>query len=251
MFLLTVYLTAPPNYGSNCDPSRFNEIGQGIPQDEAICDCGCGAWDPDCLYTKNVSIVCSPTGAVITPGTFTCSPSTFLCIPVANPDFEGPDVDYDEVDNGSNPDRPGGATCDCGLGAWDPDCDYEAFPDIVSHQERYIVCQSVSSSHDAQLFLSNRGYVFSALMCRIFGFYNRFNLHAPLVSIATALRTSVPNLSSPAERSSPATLHCTMSCRLVLLVSTAFLSATAAVAHMIPIAITRIVDSLRDLILLA
>jgi hypothetical protein len=34
--------------GWYCEPAYYDEIGSGADADQAICDCACGAYDPDC-----------------------------------------------------------------------------------------------------------------------------------------------------------------------------------------------------------
>lgn len=91
----------PP--GWTCPPEAWN-AGDGI------CDCACGAPDPDCVLGATVlhcpdGFTCAPDGvcvgpAVVVPDTWTCEP-----------------------------DRYGdGATCDCNCGAPDPDCADPALP---------------------------------------------------------------------------------------------------------------------------
>lgn len=80
--------------GWTCDPTHYS--------DGTVCDCGCGAPDPDCARGLpesgcNEGEVCSAAGACVArvPAAWTCEPTT-----------------YDTNDG-----------CDCGCGAPDPDCE--------------------------------------------------------------------------------------------------------------------------------
>lgn len=81
-----------------CDPDAFD--------DSSVCDCACGAFDPDCNDTTRPvlrcepPLVCDPTGACVID-TSPPRPDTWHC----NPAFYA-----------------SGDDCDCGCGAPDPDC---------------------------------------------------------------------------------------------------------------------------------
>ncbi|PKN56436.1 MAG: hypothetical protein CVU56_16230, partial [Deltaproteobacteria bacterium HGW-Deltaproteobacteria-14] len=93
--------TAPLPEGWTCNASRYGSGGQ--------CDCDCGAYDPDCDTSSQVSN-CAPGGTCQPDGTCTLSiPAAWTCR----------DRWY-AADDG----------CDCGCGAWDPDCE-------DSHQQIY------------------------------------------------------------------------------------------------------------------
>ncbi|KAG2381835.1 hypothetical protein C9374_006219 [Naegleria lovaniensis] len=87
-----------------CNPSYYN-ASDG-------CDCGCGAWDPDCNLKKSLLVGCPSAGA------FACSTSSFNCTPIMNnKGYQVPPAwSCSPESYGSND------GCDCGCGAVDPDC---------------------------------------------------------------------------------------------------------------------------------
>jgi S1-C subfamily serine protease len=89
-----------------CDATAFDSAGT-----QAICDCGCGGYDPDCNDPSRPvtgcaeGMICDVTGACA-PASGT-HPDTWRC----NPAFYGT-----------------GDDCDCGCGAPDPDCQIPSLP---------------------------------------------------------------------------------------------------------------------------
>ncbi len=96
---------APPEW--TCDPSYYDEVGNGI--EPAYCDCKCGVLDPDC------SDPALPVGDCAEGQT--CNTAEFACegAPVAWTEAGCMAADYDAG-------AANGCQCDCG-GLRDPDCD--------------------------------------------------------------------------------------------------------------------------------
>jgi len=79
------------------------------------CDCGCGAWDPDCNFNPfgyelygclpGHYAQCVPPSICQYPSNQTLAPVSWIC-----------DVSYYNASDG----------CDCDCGAWDPDCNTES-----------------------------------------------------------------------------------------------------------------------------
>ena len=76
------------------------------------CDCGCGAWDPDCDIARATLLGCP------TSGSYYCSPKTASCVP-ATAKFGGQIPSSWNCNPAYYAAKDG---CDCGCGAWDPDC---------------------------------------------------------------------------------------------------------------------------------
>jgi len=128
--------------GYAADKGRNLTLFYGTPANTQVptvtnfaCDCGCGVWDPDCARPARsrdsngdgdlTKTACSPKradSATIDPRFTVCSALTGDCFNTDIPKtWSCEPTWYNEIATGASVD--GTITCDCGCGAWDPDCD--------------------------------------------------------------------------------------------------------------------------------